>query len=53
MSLLATIYPGLTISTSREVLDGLRNRGFKLNEGILGTGFALLAWNNAGGYYLG
>lgn len=37
----------------RELLDGLRKRGFKLNSGFKGTGFGLLAWKRAGGYYLG
>lgn len=37
----------------RELLDGLRSVGFKLTDGIHGTGFGLLAWNKAGGYYLG
>ncbi|KAF5378871.1 hypothetical protein D9615_006928 [Tricholomella constricta] len=36
----------------KDVLDGLRARGFQLNDGIQGTGFALLAWSRAGGYYL-
>jgi len=35
-----------------ELLDGLRSVGFKLTNGIQGTGFGLLAWNKAGGYYL-
>ncbi|KAF8069230.1 hypothetical protein FPV67DRAFT_1669244 [Lyophyllum atratum] len=36
----------------KDILDGLRARGFLLNYGIHGTGFALLAWSRAGGYYL-
>ncbi|RDB27058.1 putative indole-3-pyruvate monooxygenase YUCCA3 [Hypsizygus marmoreus] len=36
----------------KPILDGLRARGFMLNDGILGTGFGLLAWDHAGGYYL-
>ncbi|KAF9459685.1 hypothetical protein BDZ94DRAFT_1380914 [Collybia nuda] len=36
----------------KDILEGLRKRGFKLNDGLLGTGFALLAWSKAGGYYL-
>ncbi|KAF9078745.1 hypothetical protein BDP27DRAFT_1206778 [Rhodocollybia butyracea] len=36
----------------KELLDGLRQRGFKLNMGINGSGFGLLAWSKAGGYYL-
>ena len=37
----------------RETLDGLRRVGFRLNTGIDGSGFLLLAWNKAGGYYFG
>lgn len=37
----------------RELLDGLRSVGFKLTDGIEGTGFGLLPWCKAGGYYLG
>ncbi|KAG5651879.1 hypothetical protein H0H81_007073 [Sphagnurus paluster] len=36
----------------KDILDGLRARGFLLNDGIQGTGFGLLAWSRAGGYYL-
>ncbi|KAG6909650.1 hypothetical protein DXG01_016230 [Tephrocybe rancida] len=36
----------------KDLLDGLRARGFKLTDGIQGTGFGLLAWSKAGGYYL-
>ncbi|KAJ7055859.1 hypothetical protein C8F01DRAFT_1318724 [Mycena amicta] len=36
----------------KEILDGLRRIGFKLNDGIMGTGFALSVWSRAGGYYL-
>ncbi|KXN81274.1 putative indole-3-pyruvate monooxygenase YUCCA4 [Leucoagaricus sp. SymC.cos] len=35
----------------KELLDGLRSVGFKLTDGIQGTGFGLLAWSKAGGYY--
>ncbi|KAI9507262.1 FAD/NAD-P-binding domain-containing protein, partial [Russula earlei] len=35
----------------RETLDGLRRVGFRLNTGIDGTGFILLAWEKASGYY--
>ncbi|KAH8999821.1 FAD/NAD-P-binding domain-containing protein [Lactarius hatsudake] len=35
----------------RETLDGLRRVGFRLNTGIDGTGFILLAWTKASGYY--
>ena len=37
----------------RETLDGLRRVGFRLNTGIDGTGFILLAWTRASGYYFG
>ncbi|KAH7913460.1 hypothetical protein BJ138DRAFT_1146035 [Hygrophoropsis aurantiaca] len=36
----------------KELLDGLRARGFKTTLGIDDSGFLLLAWNKAGGYYL-
>jgi len=36
----------------KELLDGLRESGFKLNLGFKDAGFALLAWSRAGGYYL-
>jgi len=35
----------------KETLDGLRRVGFRLNTGIDGSGFILLAWSKAGGYY--
>ena len=38
---------------SREMLDGLRRVGFRLNTGIDGTGFVLLVWSRASGYNLG
>jgi hypothetical protein len=34
-------------------LDGLKRVGFKLSMGIDGSGFPQLAWERAGGYYLG
>jgi hypothetical protein len=37
----------------RDLLDGLRSRGFQLNYGIHGTGPGLLVWSKGGGYYLG
>ncbi|KAJ7649638.1 hypothetical protein FB45DRAFT_986221 [Roridomyces roridus] len=36
----------------RELLDGLNKRGFKTNNGTLETGFALLALERLGGYYV-
>ncbi|PFH45534.1 hypothetical protein AMATHDRAFT_71621 [Amanita thiersii Skay4041] len=36
----------------KDVLDGLTKRGFRINFGIQGTGFGMLAWSKAGGYYL-
>ncbi|KAF8345500.1 hypothetical protein F5887DRAFT_1190190 [Amanita rubescens] len=36
----------------KDLLDALHKRGFRTNQGILGTGFGLLAWSKAGGYYL-
>ena len=38
---------------ARETLDGLSRVGFRLNTGIDGSGFILLAWSKAGGYYFG
>jgi len=35
----------------RETLDGLRRVGFRLNTGIDDTGFLLLVWTKASGYY--
>ncbi|TFK44042.1 hypothetical protein BDQ12DRAFT_730165 [Crucibulum laeve] len=36
----------------KDILDSLRAVGFRLNFGIKETGFSLLAWSKAGGYYL-
>ncbi|KAJ7761821.1 hypothetical protein B0H16DRAFT_539958 [Mycena metata] len=36
----------------KELLEGLKKCGFKLNLGTLDAGFALSAWDRAGGYYL-
>ncbi|KDR66366.1 hypothetical protein GALMADRAFT_162115 [Galerina marginata CBS 339.88] len=36
----------------KDLLDGLHKVGFRTNLGIKGTGFGLLAWSKAGGYYL-
>ncbi|KAJ7094555.1 hypothetical protein B0H15DRAFT_127960 [Mycena belliarum] len=36
----------------KELLDGLRKRGFRLNLGYKNAGFSLAVWENAGGYYL-
>ncbi|EGO00127.1 hypothetical protein SERLA73DRAFT_107112 [Serpula lacrymans var. lacrymans S7.3] len=36
----------------KELLDGLRARGFQLSMGEEDTGILLLAWTKAGGYYL-
>ncbi|KAJ7730607.1 hypothetical protein DFH07DRAFT_848634 [Mycena maculata] len=36
----------------KELLDGLRARGFRLNMGTMDAGFALSAWDRAGGYYI-
>jgi hypothetical protein len=38
---------------SRELLEGLRKRGFKTTLGEDDSGFLLMAWNKGGGYYLG
>ncbi|KAJ7347250.1 hypothetical protein DFH08DRAFT_867664 [Mycena albidolilacea] len=36
----------------KDILDGLRKCGFKLNMGTLDAGFALSAWDRGGGYYI-
>ncbi|TFY76570.1 hypothetical protein EWM64_g7442, partial [Hericium alpestre] len=36
----------------KETLDGLHRVGFRTNDGIDGSGFGILAWSKAGGYYL-
>ncbi|KIK43949.1 hypothetical protein CY34DRAFT_803284 [Suillus luteus UH-Slu-Lm8-n1] len=36
----------------KELLDGLRKRGFKTTLGDDDSGFLLMAWNKGGGYYL-
>ncbi|KAF9559245.1 FAD/NAD(P)-binding domain-containing protein [Agrocybe pediades] len=36
----------------RDLLESLHKVGFRTNLGIQDTGFGLLAWNKAGGYYL-
>jgi len=38
---------------SRELLEGLKKRGFKTTLGEDDSGFLLMAWNKGGGYYLG
>ncbi|KAG5641535.1 hypothetical protein DXG03_004810 [Asterophora parasitica] len=41
-----------TAELDKDLLDGLRSRGFLLNDGIHGTGFGLLSWSRYGGFYL-
>ncbi|KAK6992953.1 flavin-containing monooxygenase [Favolaschia claudopus] len=36
----------------KEILDGLKKVGFRLNKGTLDAGFAISAWDRAGGYYI-
>ncbi|TFK70711.1 FAD/NAD(P)-binding domain-containing protein [Pluteus cervinus] len=36
----------------KDLLEGLHKVGFRTSTGVQGTGFALLAWSRAGGYYL-
>lgn len=43
----------LLLCYARDTLDGLRSVGFRLFDGINGTGSSLLARIKAGGYYLG
>ena len=43
----------LTTFGFRELLDGLRGSGFRLNFGDDGSGFLMKAWERGGGYYLG
>ena len=40
-------------NTTRDLIESLHKVGFRTNLGIRGSGFGLLAWNKAGGYYLG
>jgi hypothetical protein len=40
-------------TSTRETLEGLQRVGFRLNTGIDGTGFILLVWTKASGYYFG
>jgi Flavin-binding monooxygenase-like len=37
----------------RDLLDGLRKRGFKVNDGPMGSGLRLLVWTGTGGACLG
>ncbi|KAJ6502848.1 hypothetical protein C8R47DRAFT_1007901 [Mycena vitilis] len=43
---------GVIAEDDKEILDGLKKRGFKLNMGTLDAGFALSAWDRGGGYYI-
>ncbi len=43
----------ITFSASRELLTGLRSRGFRLSRGIKDTGYFLLGLEKLGGYYIG
>lgn len=36
----------------QELLDGLHARGFETNQGEDDSGFLMMAWAKAGGYYL-
>jgi hypothetical protein len=38
---------------SREILDGLHQRGFRTNMGFQDTGLMLTVFVQGGGYYLG
>ena len=48
-----TDYRSTLTLLSRELLDGLKRVGFRTNMGYKDAGFLLLAWERAGGYYLG
>ena len=41
------------IYQSREILDSLRKVGFRLNNGLLGTGLLFLSVTSGSGYYIG
>jgi hypothetical protein len=43
----------LILGHARDILNGLRSVGFKVFDGINGTGSSLLARTKGGGYYLG
>lgn len=36
----------------RDLLEGLHARGFETNQGEDDSGFLMMAWAKAGGYYL-
>ncbi|KAF8884029.1 FAD/NAD-P-binding domain-containing protein [Infundibulicybe gibba] len=42
----------LVAEVDKDILDGLRKRGFKLGFGVEDAGFLLSAFEKAGGYYL-
>ncbi|KAJ7752730.1 hypothetical protein DFH07DRAFT_516852 [Mycena maculata] len=55
MRLMEFLAPRKTLEIAeadKELLDGLRKRGFRLNLGYKDAGFSLAVWENAGGYYL-
>lgn len=43
----------LLMVTCRDLLDGLKSRGFKLNRGTYDAGAYLNAWGRRGGHYIG
>ncbi|KAF5392901.1 hypothetical protein D9757_000853 [Collybiopsis confluens] len=43
---------GYVAQLDKALLDGLHERGFRTNMGIDGTGFTMLAFQKAAGYYL-
>ncbi|KAG2090630.1 uncharacterized protein F5147DRAFT_787192 [Suillus discolor] len=54
-SLLKLVHQRVTkdiADADKELLDGLRKRGFKTTLGDDDSGFLLMAWNKGGGYYL-
>ncbi|KAI0041062.1 hypothetical protein FA95DRAFT_1683437 [Auriscalpium vulgare] len=52
MKLVHARYVNKIAELDKEMIDGLERVGFKLGWGVDGSGFLLLAWDRAGGYYL-
>ncbi|KAJ7781013.1 hypothetical protein B0H16DRAFT_1299386 [Mycena metata] len=53
--LMEFLAPRMTLDVAeadKELLDGLRKRGFKLDLGYKDAGFMLAVWEKAGGYYI-
>ncbi|TDL21200.1 FAD/NAD(P)-binding domain-containing protein [Rickenella mellea] len=51
LKLMAQRLTSVIAEADKETLEGLEKSGFKLNYGEDGSGFFILAWRRAGGYY--